>query len=127
MSDETKLLMTVPKDVIESQVRAAVAQVLAKDPERLVKVVVDAAMHEKKNSYDRTTIWEDNVNKMIRGVADAVLAAWIEEQKPNIESAIRAQLNKKSTCQDLAKSIVAKMSRVYCTLDLSDGDGSKKV
>lgn len=110
----------VSEDIIKAHVQAAVASVLAKDPAKLVEAVVSAAMNQKRDSYDRTTIWEQKVNEMIRKVADDTFQAWIDEQRPSIEKAVRAQLAKKSTCQDIAGQIVKKMSHVYVNLKLTD-------
>ena len=121
MATDAEVKIQISQDIIKAHVQAAVASVLAKDPEALVKAVVDAAMNEKTNSYDRTTIWEKKVNELIRKVADGVFEAWLNEQKPAIEKAVRTQLSKKSTCQDIAASIVQKMCRVHVDIALTDG------
>ncbi len=120
MPQDAEVKIQISQDIIKAHVQAAVASVLTKDPEALVKAVVDAAMTERVNSYDRTTIWEKKVNEKIRKVADGIFEAWLEEQKPAIEKAVRSQLAKKTTCQDIARNIVKKMSHVYANLKLDD-------
>lgn len=119
-NDETKVMMTVPKDIIEAQVKAAVMGVLARDSEALVRAVVDAAMNQKRDSYNRQTIWEEKLNQMIRSVADQYLEAWIEQQKPAIHKALATKLAQKGTVGAIADGIIAKMSRVYVSLHLTD-------
>ena len=123
MADETKILMSVPKDVIDAQVRAAVATALNKDPEALVRAVVEAAMAAKKNSYDRETIWQEQVNEMIREVAREQFKEWLVEQKPAVSKMIREKLGKSS--KDLIDKIAAKMvdgfSNVYLSISWPDG------
>lgn len=108
MAEDTKLLMTIPKDVIEAQVRAAVAVALSKDPEALVRAVVNAAMDQKDNrGYSGKTIWEEKTNEMIREVAHEAFRGWLEEQRPKIQKAVLARL--KST-GDVVEKIAAKFA-----------------
>lgn len=107
MSEETKLLMTVPRDVIDAQVKAAVAIALNKDPEALVRAVVEAAIGAKKNSYDRETIWQEQVNEMIREVAKEEFKAWLAAQRPAVAKMIKEKLGKNS--KELIDKVAAKM------------------
>lgn len=119
-NDETQVLMKVPKEIIDAQVKAAVMGVLAKDTDALIRAVIDAAMNQKVNSYDRTTIWEQKLNNEIRKVADQYLEEWIQQQKPAIHKALAAKLSQKGTIGQIADGIIAKMSRVYVSLQLTD-------
>lgn len=93
--DDASVTLNVSKEIIDAHVRAAVAQVLAKDPTQLVRAVIDAALTEKdRNSYSGRTIWEDSVSKMIREVATATCREWLEEQRPVIAKAVRDRLGK---------------------------------
>jgi predicted RNA-binding protein with PIN domain len=101
---ETQVAFTVPKEIIDSHVKAAVAQVLSRDPEALIKAVVDTAMQQKDpGSFGRETIWEKTFNNMVREVAQATFAKWIEEQRPAIERAVRARLDSKERKDLIAK------------------------
>ena len=104
MADDTKILMTVPKDVIDAQVRAAVMVALNKDPEALVRAVVEAAMSQKKDHYSTQTIWMEQLNQMIRDVAKDEFKAWVEAQRPSIAKMIKAKLG------DSTKGLVDKLS-----------------
>lgn len=117
MDGDTKLLMTVPRDIIDAQVKAAVAIALGKDPEALVRAVVESAMSAKKNSYDRETVWQDEVNKMIREVATEQFRAWLVEQKPAIAKLIRTKLAKDT--KDLLDKVTTKMAEGFSNLYLS--------
>lgn len=119
MSDDTKLLMTVPRDIIDAQVKAAIAIALNKDPAVLVRAVVDAAMGAKKNSYDRETIWQEQVNEMIREVAREQFKEWLVEQRPAVSKMIREKLGKSS--KELVDKVAAKMVDGFQNVYISIG------
>jgi hypothetical protein len=119
MSDDTKLLMTVPRDIIDAQVKAAIAIALNKDPAVLVRAVVDAAMSAKKNSYDRETIWQEQVNEMIREVAREQFKEWLVEQRPCVSKMIRDKLGKSS--KELIDKVAAKMVDGFQNVYISIG------
>lgn len=91
---DAQVTLNVSKEIIDAHVRSDVASVLSKNPEDLIRRVVDVAMSQKDN-YARETLWEAAVNKMIRDVAEETFKKWIEEQRPNIERAVRARLDGK--------------------------------
>ena len=115
-TEETKLLMSIPKDVIDAQVRAAVAVALNKDPEALVRAVVEAAMNAKQNSYDRTTIWQEEINKMIRQVATDEFKAFLETQRPDIAKLIKEKLAKDT--KTLLDVVTTKLAAGFSNLHL---------
>lgn len=100
---DSQVQINVSKDVIDAHVRSAVAAVLNRDPEGLIRAVVDVAMRQPAGGYSRTTVWEEAVNKMIQDVARATFEKWVEEQKPAIEAAVRARLNGKDRKDMIAK------------------------
>jgi hypothetical protein len=108
MSADTQVVMKIPPEIVQASVKAAVVQALGKDPEALVRAVVDAAMHEKTNSYDRTTIWDSKVNAAIRDVAAEAFKEWLDEQRPMIRAAVRARLGESRTklVDDFASKLV---------------------
>jgi hypothetical protein len=110
MSDpkDMQVLMKIPEEVVRAQVQAAVVAALARDPEKLVRAVVDAALHQKQNSYDRETIWDGQVHAMIRAVATDAFKEWVEEQRPKIRAAVRARLDasKSKTIDSFADKLV---------------------
>lgn len=107
MSD-TQIMMKVPEEVITAQVKAAVASVLNKDPERLVRAVVDAAMAQKKDHYDKRSLWEEELNTMIRAVAREEFVAFLAEQRPGIAKLVREKLggSKSKILDDLVGRVV---------------------
>ena len=102
------------EETVEGEIRAAIAKALGKNPEALVRQVVDLAMTQKKNSYDKTTIFQAAVNEMIRRAAKEELKAWLEEKSGEIRAALAARLNEdegvfvntvaKNVCDGLASS-----------------------
>lgn len=122
---ESAVTMQVSKDIIDAHVKAAVASVLNKDPEALVRAVVDAAMNERdRNSYSSDpTIWGKQVNQMIREVAKATFNEWLDEQKPVIAKMVRAKLterNGKKTIDDIVEKLTAALGRFQVSVHLGD-------
>ena len=101
---EQQIVMKVPEEIIDAQVRSAVAQALGKNPDVLVRAIVDRAIEKKQDGYSRTTIFQDELDEMIRAVAKESLAEWLEELRPEIRKQVRATLDKRK------KEQVAKMA-----------------
>lgn len=94
---DSQVSITVSKEVIDAHVKAAVVSALNKDPEALVRAVVQAAMNQKdRNSYSSNTIWDDQVNSMIRAVAKETFDEWLTEMKPTIAKEVRSRLAEKN-------------------------------
>lgn len=122
---DSQVQINVSKDVIDAHVRAAVANVLNRDPEALVRAVVDAALSQKRpGAYSNDPpIWQEKVNEMIREVASATWTAWIDEQRPKIEAAVRARLDSKQK-KDLISKVCDRLEAAIGTfrirLDVGD-------
>jgi predicted component of type VI protein secretion system len=107
---DSQVSITVSKEVIDAHVKAAVVAALNKDPEALVKAVVNAAMNQKdRNSYSSDgSIWDQQVNAMIREVAKATFDEWLAEMKPMIAREVRQRLagkNGKKTIDDIVEKL----------------------
>lgn len=122
MADDTKLLMTVPRDIIDAQIRAAVAQALAVNPERMVRAVVDMALSRKRNEYDSRPMWEAAMDDMIRDVAKEEFKAWCEAQRPAIAKAIREKLggNAKGLVDKIATKLADGLQNVHLSVSWPD-------
>jgi hypothetical protein len=108
MSD-AQVVVNVSKEIIDAHVKAAVVSALGRDPSTLIKAVVDAAMREPdRNGYGRGTIWDTEVNKMIREVALQTFNEWLNEMKPTIAKEVRARLagkNGTATINDIVEKL----------------------
>lgn len=97
-----EIVMELPEDMIQAQVRAAVARSLsAENPEKLIQAIVDVAL--KKERYG-SSVWEQAIEKMIHSVADEIFKKWIEEHRAGIEQALAAALNRQK--KGLTKALV---------------------
>ena len=92
--------------VVDAHVRAAVMEALGRDPAALVEKVVDAAMTEKAQHYNKRTLFQEIVAKEIRETARIVFGEWLEEQRPMIAARIRDHLNKKVKGKGFADRMV---------------------
>lgn len=110
MSNSNAVMINVSEDIIKAHVQAAVQQVLNRDPERLVKAVVDAAMSQKRNGYsNEKTIWEEQLNEAIRAVAQETFREWIESVKPAVAKMVRERFEGPKG-KETIKTIVDKMT-----------------
>ena len=89
-----EITMQVPKEIISAHVAAAVMEALGKDPDALIKAVVDEAMRTKKNSYESDTIFLSGVKELIRQEANTVFKDWLEQKRPIIQKAILTRLKR---------------------------------
>lgn len=87
----SEVKMTVPEEVLSSIMKAQVVAALGKS-EHLIKAVIDSAMTQKRNSYDRNTIWEEQMMEAIRSAVKDTWEEWLKEQKPAIKKALIARL-----------------------------------
>lgn len=89
----------ITRDLVNAQIKAAVVAALARDPEKLVAAVVDAAMKEKsRNGYvSDPPIWDSMVNEMIRDAAKDAFKQWLDENSAMIARKVRERLAKEKT------------------------------
>lgn len=104
--NETQVMLKVPQEVIDAQVRAAVAAALGRDPEKLIAAVVNSAMQARGSHYDTgKTLFQTAVENEIREVAQQEFKKFLEEQRPAIAKQIREKLggNAKGLVDKLAE------------------------
>ena len=95
MADEQAVVMKVPDELIQTHIKLAVAQILARDPERLIRACVDSVLAKKDtNNYRDKTIIDTMLEKLIVETANASAKEWMEEQGPEIRKAVKARLSK---------------------------------
>lgn len=124
MSIEKAVQEQVSK-VVETTVRAAIAESLSKNPADLVEKIVNIAMAEKQNSYDRTTIFRHAVNEMIRNAAKEEFKFWLEDNRVLIRQAIQKRMKDQGGkfVETVAKKLVDGMaSNFYATVRLKVED-----
>lgn len=99
--------------IVNEQIRAAVATTLATKSDYLIEQLVRQVMTQKKDSYSRVTIWEDMVDRMIRGAANEAAKEWMEEQKPKIKALVAKKLGAKTKglIASVADQLVAKFGK----------------
>lgn len=111
--------MEIPQEIITSIVKAQVIAALGKSDD-LVKAVIEAAITQKSNSYNRTTIFEEQVMEMIRKVAQECFQEWLTENRERIRSEMRKQLTaqKGRLMTELVDGFTKQLSSVYANVAL---------
>lgn len=95
MTNEQAVVMNVPKEVLDQHIKLAVAQVLSRDPERFITACVDVVLQAKdQNNYNRKTVLDTVLEKLIIETAQKSAQEWINEQGPKIREAVRKRLDK---------------------------------
>lgn len=117
----------ITRDIVNAQIKAAVVTALARDPEKLVAAVVDAAMKERpRNGYSSDpAIWDTMINEMIREAAKDAFKEWLAENAEMIKRKVRERLVREKT--KFIEKIVdgmtdAMRSGFYFRIDLKDID-----
>ena len=89
----------ITRDIVNAQIKAAVVTALARDPERLVAAVVDAAMKEKnRNGYSSDPpIWDSMVNEMIREAAKDAFKEWLTANAEMIKRKVRERMDREKS------------------------------
>lgn len=87
--------ISFPNQLIEDLVRAAVVRELGQQ-EKLIEGIVSAALKQKESSYDKETLFQKMVSKMIRDVAEESVHEWVQQNKERIQAAFIAHLNSPS-------------------------------
>ncbi|MFZ5440431.1 MAG: hypothetical protein ACOZQL_10500 [Myxococcota bacterium] len=118
-----ELKLEIPQDIITSIVKAQVIASLGKS-EELIAGVVQQAITQKRNHYDKTTIFEEQVSEMIRGVAVECFKEWLAENREKVRAEMRKQLTaqKGKLITDLVDGFTKKLTNIYPTVALQFGD-----
>lgn len=119
----SELKMEIPQEIVKSIVQAQVVAALGKS-EALIKAVVESAMMQKNNSYDRTTVFEEQVTEMIRAVAVESFKEWLEANRERVRAEMQKQLTaqKNKLMVDLVESFTRNLTNIYTTVALKFGD-----
>lgn len=94
---ELKVDNAAIEKLVHEHIRAAVMGALASKSDFLIGKLVDEALGQKRNSYDRQTILHTMIDDMIRKAATEAANEWLGEQKPKIKKLVHDALGKKST------------------------------
>ena len=118
-----ELKLEIPQDIITSIVKAQVIASLGKS-EQLVAGVVQQAITQKRNGYDKTTIFEEQVSEMIRQVASECFKEWLAENREKVRAEMRKQLTaqKGKLITDLTDNFTKKLTDIYARVTLNFGE-----
>jgi hypothetical protein len=117
----------ITKDIVNAQIKAAVVTALAKDPEKLVAAVVDAAMKQKpERGYSSDPpIWDTMLNNMIREAAQDAFKEWLSDNSAMITRKVRERLTREKSqfIEKIVDSLVsAAKSSFYFTVNIKELD-----
>jgi hypothetical protein len=109
---ELKIDNGTMQELVKTEIKLRIAELLSKNTETLVREVVHAAFYEKKDSYGRESVIESTLNKMIRAEADEAMRLWIEQVRPAIRKQMFERLNDKKLglAQKVSDQLVAGLS-----------------
>ena len=115
-TNDTQIMLKVPQEVIDAQVRAAVAAALGRDPAKLIAAVVNSAMQAKNNHYDSRSIFQTALEEEIRSVAAEEFKKFLAEQRPAIAKQIREKLG--GDAKGLVDKLAGKCADAVLKLDV---------
>lgn len=99
--------------LVEGHIKVAAAEALAKHSPELIRRLVDHALAAKREHYDRVTIFEATVQKMIIDEATAACKEWLDEQRPLIRKLVYEAIKRKDNglAQKIAEQLVTGLSK----------------
>ena len=105
----------IPKEIIDAQVRAAIAKALSADPEKLVKAVIDSAMDVRSRPYDKTSIFQDGINNVIRQAATEVFKEFVESIRDKIRDRLIEKLKAQPDefAEKITDSVILGLSKSF--------------
>lgn len=114
-----EMKLEIPPDIVLSVVKAQVVAALGKS-ESLIAGVVESALNKKVNSYDRTTIFEEQVTKMIHDVATESFKEWLAEHRDAIRAEMRKQLTakKQKVLGEIVEGFTKELTNIYARISL---------
>lgn len=112
--------LEIPQEIIRSVVQAQVVAALGKS-EDLIRAVVQQAMEQKKDSYSRTTVFEDSCAVAIREVSVEAFKEWLAENKEKVRAEMRRQLTaqKSKIITDLVDGYTKNLATIYPSVTLN--------
>ncbi len=117
----TEMKMELPTQMIEDTIRAEmVRSIMASGGhEKMLRAVVKEAL-EKTDRYDRETVFQKAINKLIRKKAEEAFAEWIEENGEAVKAALIKELNKgrQARIRKIASDITDGLTQITPTVDL---------
>ena len=93
---DSRLEIKIPETMVADTIRAEmVRQIIAGGAaEQWIKTIVEHAVSEKENSYDRTTKFGNAIAKMIREEAAAAFKEWLDENREQVRTALKKALER---------------------------------
>lgn len=100
-------------EVVDARIRQGVTEALGKDPETMVRAVVDAALSEKPGSYGRETFLQAAVKDLIQKAAQDSLRQWVVENQELIRARVAERIaGKKADLPDrIADSVIEALQK----------------
>lgn len=123
MSEQQPVVMSLPKELIETQIKALVLDACLKNGRELVAAAVTQVLQAKIDNYHGSGSYLDKViRELIVQTAQAAAQEWIAEQGPAIREAVRKRLTAekagliKGLCDKVGDSLTTSL-RVNVSLD----------
>ncbi|HXF73045.1 MAG TPA: hypothetical protein VNO79_10605 [Actinomycetota bacterium] len=80
------------EEIVETRIRLAVAEALAKDPRALIERMVDAALAQRDDRWSNQTILQTTIKQMVVEEVKAAFAEWVDEHRQAIRQAVAKRL-----------------------------------
>lgn len=129
MNDSGLFVKLEPKQVegaVDIAVRSALAEVLGRDPDALVKAVVNGALSEPStNGYGRRgTLFAQAIDRLVQEEATSAVKDILETQRPRVRAILVERLTRELDPQKLAGSyadalIAAMSSSLYVSVSVN--------
>lgn len=103
------------KTLVEDSVRQQLVQALSKDPDAIVRAVVDAALKSGGTGYGRTP-FSTELDKQIREIALEITREILAAERPKIEAELRRRITAELLTEAALKQTIDQMGSLYITV-----------
>jgi len=131
MSDDT-IKFSIDKGMVEpiinAHVKKAIVAALSENPEYFIDRMVSEVINTKRSPYDRETIFDETVRKVMLSEIEATFKRWVEDNRPMIKEAVQKRLERSKGGIFVAmteKIMDAMSSNIRLDLTITDKDCEK--
>lgn len=104
-------------EAVDLALREAIAKELSRDPDALVKAVIEAALSSRGTGYGSThSMFKTELDKVIREEALKALTATFEEERPRINAELRRRITAELLTDAVLAQTIDKLQGIYVTV-----------
>jgi len=106
------------KSIVEQSVREHLVATLSKDPDAIVKAIVNAALKPEPGSYRSRSLFAGELDDQIRELAKQIVTEILASERPRIEAELRRRITADLLTEAALKQTIDQMGSLYISIGL---------